>query len=279
MKKHSISIQKKRDFIAKHRSLPENVVVFYTKLFTAQESSFDILQQKEFKVSASGENSYPFIEPDNLRLEDDVVGELAALLDKISEIIIENNPGMDFSLLAASFKDVAGEALVKFLQHDFDYFESKASVFRLDVSELIFMLHNVFRPLMNRARLAADFKVNREEWLEGYCPFCGYIPDFAKIVESKDNMRKLHCSLCEFEWEFPRLQCHSCGTDDQSVLGFFEYEDDPDYRIYYCDSCRSYIKSIRIPKLKEESSADLAVEDVITGFLDATMMEKNYNRS
>jgi hypothetical protein len=30
--------------------------------------------------------------------------------------------------------------------------------------------------------------------------------------------------------------------------------------------------------LKEEAGYDLAVEDVVTGFLDSTMISKNYNR-
>ncbi len=278
MKKHSISIQKKRDFITKHRSLSEGMVVFYTKLFSAQENTFDTLPGNPLNISASAKDSLPYINPESVRFEAAVVEELVLLLDSISGIIKETNPGMDFSLLTSSFKDIACEALTKFLLHDFDYFDRMASGFRLDLSELVFMLHNVFKPLMIRSRLGADFRLSREEWLENHCPFCGYMPDFSMIVESNDNVRKLHCSLCECEWEFPRLQCHSCGTVDQASLGFFEYEDDPDYRVYYCDTCRSYIKSIRIPRLKEESSVDLAVEDVITGFLDATMMEKNYNR-
>lgn len=279
MKKHSLNIEKKRDFIIKHNSLPKEMINFYRKLYEAQENAYDSLPENMSNLFPLNSDNPPFLIIDNIRLNSEIVTDLTLLMKEIADIVTGTNPGMDFRILAESFSGTAEESLIKFLEHDLDYFEEKASIYRLDISELIFMIHNVFKPLLIKARISSGLTVKREEWLERECPFCGYIPDFSKIVESKDNMRKLHCSLCEEEWEFPRLKCHACGNEEQDTLGFFEFEDNPDYRVYYCDKCKSYIKSIRIPKLKEESGCDLAVEDVVTGFLDSTMISKNYNRS
>lgn len=279
MKKHSLNIEKKKDFIIKNGSLPEEMAGFYKDLYTAQEKAYDSFPDDLDDLFPVNSDTHPFLEAESVGLSEEIISSLALLLEEIAEIIGRTNPGMDFSLMISSFSEKAGESLVKFLQHDFDYFDELASEYRLDISELIFMIHNVFKPLLVRARIASGLSVKKDDWLEGSCPFCGYMPDFSKIVESRENTRKLHCSLCEEEWDFPRLKCHSCGNDEQASLGFFEYEDNPDYRVYYCDKCRSYIKSVRIPKLKEESEYDLTVEDIVTGFLDSTMISKNYNRS
>jgi formate dehydrogenase maturation protein FdhE len=277
MKKHSLAIEKKRDFILKHKSLSEEMILFYVKLYAAQEKAYDALPGN-IDILPLNSSSHPFLQIESITLRAEIIASLSLLLKELADIVSDANPGMSFDVLIKSFGGIAEESFVKFLQHDFDYFEGKASEFRLDISELIFMIHNVFKPLLIKVRISSGLSAKREEWLEKECPFCGYMPDFSKIVESRDNMRKLHCSLCEEEWEFPRLKCYACGNDEQETLGFYEFEDNPDYRIYYCDKCKSYIKSVRIPKLKEEAGYDLAVEDVVTGFLDSTMISKNYNR-
>jgi len=279
MKKHSSGIEKKRDFIIKHKSLTEEMISFYVKLYAAQEKAYESLPDDINKLFPLNSGKPPFLQIENATLSTEIVANLSLLLKELSEIVSDSNPGMNFDILIKSFSGIAEESFIKFLQQDFDYFEEKASEYRIDISELIFMIHNVFKPLLVKVRITSGLSVKRDQWLEQDCPFCGYMPDFSKIVEAKDNMRKLHCSLCEEEWEFPRLKCHACGNDDQDTLGYYEFEDNPDYRVYYCDKCKSYIKSIRIPKLKEEAGYDLAVEDVVTGFLDSTMMNKNYSRS
>jgi formate dehydrogenase maturation protein FdhE len=279
MKKHSLSILKKRDFIMKHKSLSEEMINFYTKLYIAQEKAYDGLPENMEDCFPLNSDNLPFLKTESIRLSEEIISTLSLLVNDIAEIVNSANPGMNFKSIVESFRGIAEEALIKFLEHDFDYFDEKASGYRLDISELIFIIHNTFKPLLIKVRINSRVSVNKEDWLKKECPFCGYMPDFSKIVESKDNLRKLHCSFCEDEWEFPRLKCHSCENSDQKTLGFYEFEDNPDYRVYYCDKCKNYIKSVRIPKLNEESGYDLTVEDIATGFLDSTMISKNYNRS
>lgn len=254
------------------------MIDFYIKLYGAQEKAYESFPCDLNDFFPVNRDNPPFLIKENIKLNEDIISKLNLLLTDIADIVSKTNPGMDFSLLVNSFSGIANESLIKLLLHDFDYFEEKASECRLDISEFIFMLHNTFKPLLIKARISAGLSVKKEDWLNEVCPFCGYMPDFSKIVEAKDNMRKLHCSLCEEEWEFPRLKCHACGNTEQETLGFYEFEDNPDYRVYYCEKCKNYIKSVRIPKLKEESGYDLTIEDIATGFLDSTMINKNYNR-
>jgi len=251
---------------------------FYKEIFLAQEEfSLQSGNLQEYNNSFRPDQ-FPVLDYDAIVLTDGTKSLLSDLLIKLTDLISKLNPGMDFSELKKNFTAEAEGLLKGFLRQDFDYLEKKGMENRLAIDEFIFVVHNVFKPLMSGLKKASDKKPDREDWMESTCPFCGYLPDMSKIVESKENQRHLHCAICENEWEFPRLVCPACGCNEQSKHGFFEYEENNIYRAYYCDECRHYIKSVRIPKLKEESSFDLAVEDVITNYLDAGMIEKGYKR-
>jgi len=277
MKNHSEYLNKKKDFIRENSSLSENFFTFYTGLFELQQKAYDALGELSLSFESCGKDNLPFLKIEHLKLDSKILDVLNILALDISSEIKKTNPGMDFSAFESSFVTDATDLLKSLLAKDYSYFELKEKAYKLDISEILFMVHNIFKPLMIKAAENANLKIEKEDWLRGDCPFCGYLPDFSKIVESVDNKRKLHCSLCESEWEFPRLQCHVCGNDNQETLGYYEYEG-TDYRIYYCEHCKSYIKALKIPKLKEESNIDLAVEDIVTGFLDSSMMQKGYVR-
>ena len=91
-------------------------------------------------------------------------------------------------------------------------------------------------------------KFDDADWHASSCPFCGYYSDISKIIEARYNVRILHCGFCENEWKYPRLNCAICENNDQDTLGFFTYDDDNVYRIDFCDVCKGFIKTIRIPE-------------------------------
>jgi FdhE protein len=278
MKKHSEYLKLKKDFITEKGSITPELYDFYMEIFLAQEE----FSSKAGELAGYSEyfrtSEFPVLTADKIAIDEKTKSALSSLMFKLAGIISTINSGMDFSLLTENFVKDADVLLHGLLTQDYTYLEKKGLENRLALDEFIFVLHNVFKPFMAALRKSSGIKISREEWLERSCSFCGYLPDMSKIVELKENQRHLHCSICENEWEFPRLVCPACGCDDQSKSGFFEYEDDNIYRAYYCDECRHYIKSVRIPRLKEESGFDLAVEDIITNFMDAAMIEKGYKR-
>lgn len=278
MMKHSDYLKRKQSLVLENGSLSPELLDFYMKIFLAQEEF--ILQTSGLPVYSEKFRSgaYQALSSDGVKLDDEIKSHLFNLMIKISEIITGSNPGMDFSDLKLNFKNDAEAFLRGLLKQDFSFLETKAKENHLALDEFIFLIHNIFKPFMVTLKEKSDIKIDKEDWLEGTCPFCGYLPDMSKIVESKENRRILHCAICECEWEFPRLLCPACGCKDQEMHGFFEYEDNSLYRVYYCDECRHYIKSVRIPKLQEESKFDLTVEDIITNFLDASMINKGYKR-
>jgi FdhE protein len=120
--------------------------------------------------------------------------------------------------------------------------------------------------------------VKQEEWYNHACPVCGYLPDMEKIVESAEGKKYLHCALCEYEWVYRRIGCAVCGSEDADSLGFLEEEKKTPYRIDYCEKCMGYIKSMRIPKFQDMGRYDLAVENILTAYLDTWAIQRGYSR-
>ncbi len=278
MIKHSEYLKLRKDAVLENGSMSPEMFDFYIGLFQEQEEFSSRIGDISIYINNLKKDSFPVLDPEGIVIDEEMKSLLFDLMVKLTDGIAKVNTGMDFSFLKESFKKDMDALISAFLKQDFTFMEKKGIENRLAIDEFIFVIHNIFKPFITYLAKNSESKPDKEDWLENFCPFCGYLPDMSKIVESKENKRHMHCALCENEWEFPRLICPACGCSDQKKHGFFEYEDNNLYRVYYCDECKHYIKSVRIPKLKEESSFDLAVEDIITSFLDSAMIEKGYQR-
>jgi hypothetical protein len=60
--------------------------------------------------------------------------------------------------------------------------------------------------------------------------------------------RTFVCSLCAWEWDFPRLVCPGCGEDRNDALAVFTSEYFEHVRVEACDTCKSYIKAVDLTK-------------------------------
>ncbi|MCL1833209.1 MAG: formate dehydrogenase accessory protein FdhE, partial [Leptospirales bacterium] len=234
----------------------------------------NLLKDKDF----FRQDESPALVIDDISLHDELLDELLDLLKKLTAIISKMNQGMNFTLLLDNFRDDADFIFCKLLKLDFSELEVRCAKYNLAIDEFIFVMHNLFKPMLVELRELSKMDFTKDEYFDNSCPFCGYLPNMSKIVESKDNKRYLHCSICGNIWNFPRLACSNCDSTDHSKQGYFEFEDNSLYRVYYCDDCKHYIKSVKVPKLSEDSKYDLTVEDIITNFIDATMIDKGYKR-
>jgi FdhE protein len=117
-------------------------------------------------------------------------------------------------------------------------------------------------------------QLDQETWRRGCCPICGGKPDFAYLDE-ESGARWLLCSRCDSEWLFGRLECPYCGTQDQDALAYFIGEDESNpYRLYVCNQCCTYIKTIDLRKA--ESDVLLPLQRVVTVDMDRQGQEKGY---
>lgn len=114
--------------------------------------------------------------------------------------------------------------------------------------------------------------LNQELWKRGYCPVCGGAPDFATL-DKETGARHLLCSRCDSLWLYRRLGCHFCGTTDHTKLFYYPSEDGL-YRLYVCQGCRRYLKTI---DLRQAGRAILLpVERVTTVAMDAAARQAGY---
>ena len=115
----------------------------------------------------------------------------------------------------------------------------------------------------------------------GICPACGFLP-VASVVRTGTgiaNLRYLHCSLCNTEWNLVRVKCPACDGTAKISYRHVEGSDIrnlPAVRAETCDDCMSYLKILFQEKAPE---ADPVADDLATLALDMLVDEAGYSRA
>lgn len=108
------------------------------------------------------------------------------------------------------------------------------------------------------------------------CPCCGS-PAVASVVRlgNINNLRYLHCSLCNSEWNLPRATCSACSGDKEIALHQLEGQKDS-IRAETCDACMSYLK---IMYQEKDPQVDPVADDLASLALDMLVDEAGYQRN
>jgi FdhE protein len=114
--------------------------------------------------------------------------------------------------------------------------------------------------------------VDLECWKRRYCPVCGGAPDLA-FLEEEAGTRYLLCSRCSSQWVYRRIGCPFCGTHDHTKLSYYLGEDEV-YRLYVCQACRRYLKTIDLRKAGRRVL--FPVERVTTVGMDVAAQQEGY---
>ena len=111
----------------------------------------------------------------------------------------------------------------------------------------------------------------------GVCPCCGSVPvaSLVRLGVAVNNLRYLHCSLCNTEWNVPRATCTACGGDKGLAQHQIEGSNGA-MRAETCDSCKSYLK---IAYQDKDPRIDPVADDLATLALDLLVDEAGYGRS
>lgn len=134
------------------------------------------------------------------------------------------------------------------------------------------MILSTVKPYLVSYRAGLIDMVRQDYWRRGYCPVCGGMPDLS-YLESGKGARRLVCSRCDAEWGFQRMECPYCGNLDSKTLAYYTDESGR-YRLYVCDKCRQYLKTVDTRQAGSE--AWIPVERLETLDLDRQAREKGY---
>lgn len=185
------------------------------------------------------------------------------------------------------YQQLAGFLTQHLLVQDADAAEGSPSVLR-ERARKIFESRNpiiVSEPAGNVAAIAAGFalmpylqmaceevmpRIVQSLWQRGYCPVCGGKPAFAALAKDS-GARSLLCSRCSGIWGYGRTGCPFC---EETAVQTYYPSDDRIYRLYVCDSCRCYLKTIDLREIDRD--ACLPVENIVTVSLDIAAREKGY---
>jgi len=251
---------------------PQALIDFYNKLsqFSLPEDSIALIQPESEIINYGQENKIPLLNICAPRVDTNF---FFVLLEKVGEIIIAHYP-----YLETEYRQVLSSLPIDKHQRDLfvaNVFKPGANLLALlknDVSPEAFgflMTHTV-KPLMRQFGKIAAPVYNLEEWLIGTCPVCGGRPSLS-LFEKESGKRYLYCGLCEVKWRFHRMGCPYCASPESQ---FISIEGEEKYRIYYCEKCSGYIKTIDERKI--EGTADLFWEDINTVHLDILALREGY---
>jgi FdhE protein len=113
---------------------------------------------------------------------------------------------------------------------------------------------------------------------EGPCKMCGGRPWISsrRAASNTDGAsRFLHCALCSFAWQVPRIRCPRCDEQDPEKLPGFSVPQHPFARIEACETCRGYVKSI---DLTVDARAIPEIDDLASLTLDLWAVEQKFTR-
>ncbi|MCI0484782.1 MAG: formate dehydrogenase accessory protein FdhE [candidate division NC10 bacterium] len=113
--------------------------------------------------------------------------------------------------------------------------------------------------------------------LGGHCGICGSPPSVARL-RREDGKRLLTCGLCGTEWEFERLACPWCNSQDAAVLTILRADEAEPRWIEACERCRGYVKTVDERRLPVGGVIIPVVEETATLHLDLLAEREGYIR-
>ncbi|HCJ78538.1 MAG TPA: hypothetical protein DHV84_00685 [Desulfotomaculum sp.] len=253
-------------------TVPQVLVDFYTKLsqLSLPADSISYISPGNDEVNYGLENGIPLLNTLPVRVDTDI---FFAFLHNTAEIILEHYPYLAEEIqqiYAALPSDLPGREL--FANQVFIPGTNLLTHLQKDVSPEAFgfLLTHTVKPFMRQFGKSASSLYNLEEWLKGSCPVCGGKPSLS-LLEKESGKRYLYCGLCEMRWRFNRLGCPYCANTESQ---FLTVEGEKKYRIYFCENCHGYLKTINEKRVDE--AIDLFWEDIRTVYLDILALQEGY---
>ena len=108
------------------------------------------------------------------------------------------------------------------------------------------------------------------------CPRCAHPPQVGVLrPQGEGAVLHLACSLCLYEWTFPRGRCSACGEEAVDKLAYYTAPGFEHLRVQACDSCRTYLHAVDLSK---DGAAIPDVDELTALPLDVWACEQGYRK-
>ena len=162
------------------------------------------------------------------------------------------------------------------LASDYATINASAKAFKVDPPVLALLLHLSLRPILSMIAQAVLEGLDINLWNYGHCPVCGSAPKLADL-SGEGGRRRLHCSLCEAAWYYPRMRCPFCENTNRKELSYLYAENEKGLRVDLCSRCNNYLKTIDLREIAGPIIVPL--DDVTTWHLDIIAGKNIGNKS
>lgn len=223
----------------------------YAKWLHFHGEAVELLPKERSAISAEDSQAYPR----------QCAGEVFRLFTSIFDL-----PGEKLAPLCRMLED-GGIDFMQFPQGKFPTFPALP----YSEEEMAGLLFLFSRPYF--MELKKTFPLEGSHWENGRCPLCSAQSALSSVVEGPK--RFLHCSFCGTVGPYQFIGCPNCETVDSAKLNTILSEDEPGFRVVTCDECRTYVKIMEYPALKE-FGVDLA--DMASLPLDIVAQKQGYVR-
>ncbi len=258
----------------------EELLDFYGHLFKAQRKSRDNTRIAPIDIddemlALKAREAMPLVGLDEFVID---TRAAAALLDELCELATLGNQNLQAAAEKIK-KGLAGGRVQP--EHLFDCILSENSqalsraAQSLEVHDqaLSFFCYNSIKPSLELGVQQLETYLDPERaWEKGYCPVCGTSPVIS--ILSRSGQRKLVCGFCWHRWAAQRLACPFCGNTDVKTLSYFFSESEKECRVYVCEQCRKYLKSVDSREIDRPLIAEL--EHMASLHFDVKALEMGY---
>lgn len=275
------SFKKGLEYLRTLDYIPKTHIDFFEDIAKAHHKAKDHIAKDKIYPSITKKaaqemlsQGFPVVNFDRMRIK---MRPLRAHFREICRILSKYEKKMTTSFLKSEhYRKLDPKQLIRnVLSHDANYLKSLSEKTGVEENTLKFIAIALSRPIFEVAAGEVGDKIKDDLWWKNCCPVCGSEPIMAK-VQRKDGMRILGCSLCGREWRFDRIKCPFCGNDEQKTIKFFFYHEKSPHRLYVCDKCKRYIKSVDERKIAQAQKIDMTIQDMVTLYLDTLAKEKGY---
>jgi FdhE protein len=252
------------------------LITFYAHIFAAQEDAR--LRISLPPVLLSGERirikrreQLPLVETSEMAFDQQAAEDL---LKEICRITIGCGSELAEAARVLSGQPPKATALLEpFLKTQESDILAGAEEMGVDPKSLAFFLYHSLRPsLCNCAAQLAAYLDPSPSGEQGYCPVCGSPPAIAWL--EGEGQRYLFCSFCWHQWPLNRARCPFCGSRNQDGLLYLYSEEEKEYRVDACQTCRTYLKTVDTRVLSRPAYPPL--EQVASLHLDLKAAEGGY---